>query len=190
MIVGIRAGHGMNNRVEGVYDPGAVARGLVEADIALLWAKSAAYFLRNAGIGVWLPRTDEHDDNALWRIPQRANAAGCDLLIDFHNNAASPLATGFETLYRDRRDLELAQLVLVCAARSFTPWGLRNRGVKTEQQSKRGTLGIFNCGCPTTVFEIAFISNAFNRDRAVLTSRDARVAFGTALAEALKDFRV
>ena len=48
MRIAIDAGHGLSNRAPGVYDPGVVAAGVAEADLALLWA------LAGAGLGAWL----------------------------------------------------------------------------------------------------------------------------------------
>ncbi len=45
MKICLDSGHGHGNRKIGVYDPGAVAAGIAEADIALQWALSGRWIL-------------------------------------------------------------------------------------------------------------------------------------------------
>jgi hypothetical protein len=66
------------------------------------------------------------------------------LLLDYHFNAASPQATGTEIFIAKNHtkfEREFAQKYVNMMAESF---GVRNRGVKTENQSQHDTLGILS----------------------------------------------
>jgi N-acetylmuramoyl-L-alanine amidase len=174
MKICLDAGHGWDNKKAGGYDPGAVAGGNAEADIALLWALSGRYILTKIhGIETWLTRDDDQDRAPLASRDERAKAAGCTHLISFHCNAvASPTATGTETFYRDASDQRWAKMVLNAAVPVL---GLRNRGVKHESESQHPRLSVFDFVGRGTLLELGFITN--RTDRARMLDRDVRVKF-------------
>lgn len=93
------------------------------------------------------------------------------LIFDFHwNSASSNTATGVEAFVADeasKKSFEIAKGVTEVVS-SIT--GLKNRGVKTESQSKRGRLGILHTKCPATIVEMGFINNP--KDREVIKKWD------------------
>lgn len=181
MKIAIDPGHGMSNRKSGLYDPGAVAFGVAEADIALAWALTGKWMLTQAGIGVWLTRDDDSDPTPVSSRDDRAEAAGCDRFLSIHCNSAGPEATGTETFYRDPADRIWATVVQQGALRAL---GLRNRGLKTEEQSQHSRLAVFDFDGPACLLELGFIDNP--TDRARMQDRNRRIEFWQHIIEAVK----
>lgn len=175
------AGHGGSNSLPGKYDPGAVAGGLTEADIALQWALTGKYMLPKAGIGVWLSRDDDQDAAPLAQRDERARAAGCSHYLSIHCNAGGWGATGTETFYRDAVDRAWAEVVQRAALKAL---GLRDRGVKHESLSPRHSLSVMDFPGPTALLELGFITNS--RDRRRMVDRNVRVAFWSELIKTIR----
>lgn len=182
MRLAIDPGHGLSNRAPGVYDPGVVAGGVAEADVALLWALAGRHILRRAGLLTWLTRDDDDDDAPLADRVHQARQAGCTHLISLHcNGSADPGATGTETYYRDQADQELAA---VAQGAGLYALGLRDRGLRREAQSQHSRLAILEFGGPACLVELGFLSNPEDRRR--LLERPCRVAFWERLAAVLR----
>ena len=182
MRIAIDAGHGLSNRAPGVYDPGVVAGGVAEADVALLWALAGRYLLRRNGLEVWLTRDDDDDAAPLADRVHQARQAGCTHLISLHcNGSADPGATGTETYYRDQADQELAA---VAQGAGLYALGLRDRGLRREAQSQHSRLAVLEFGGPACLVELGFLSNPEDRRR--LLERPCRVAFWERLAAVLR----
>ena len=187
MLIYIDPGHGLDNPGAGKgYDPGASAGGMEEAATALVWAATLKFLLVQVGCKVALTRTSAADPAPLGSRVRRANQAGAGLYISLHLNAASAAtARGTETLYRDAADQKLAQVIqgaAIKAFRTFDPaW--KDRGVKSEKESARGTLCVFGASMPCALLEIGFVSNA--QDRALMQRKDVRVAVCQAVVDAL-----
>jgi N-acetylmuramoyl-L-alanine amidase len=152
-------GHGMGNRTRGTYDPGAVAAGVQEADIALAWANELRNVLKGMGHQVVRTRRDRQDPCHVSRRDDIARAYGGTAMISLHCNAASGLANGTETFYRGAEDKALAEKLnaAVCSA-----LGTKSRGVKTEQESQHKSLAVMefpNCW----LIELGFIDHAGDR---------------------------
>jgi N-acetylmuramoyl-L-alanine amidase len=177
----VDAGHGRDNRGIGKgYDPGAVAGGVAEADVALAWALTLRWVLSRKGIAVWMTRDDDRDPDPVSTRDDRAEAAGCDRFLSIHCNAANGKATGTETFYRDSRDEMWAAIVQDAAIDAL---GLKSRGLKSEASSQHKRLAVFDFDGPCCLLEIGFIDNA--ADRARMLSRDVRLAFAEGLAAEL-----
>ena len=184
MKIGIDPGHGLGNAKRGVYDPGAVAGGIAEADIALLWALTGKFVLTKQGYKVWVSR-DEGTPAPLSRRAERAKTAQCDLLISIHCNAASDAtANGTEVIYRSIEGKALSEVVLAAALETIK---LRNRGVKHEGQTPHKRLAILDFN-PSCLLELGFITNT--AERVKLQDRENRIAFWESLAQRLRDFRL
>lgn len=175
-------GHGMSNAKPGVYDPGAVGGGVAEADIALQWAK-AIQFIGITEFGVQsdqivLTRDDAQDYLPVWKRDDIAKSQGCTHFLSLHCNAASPLATGTETLYSEdkgrERSYQFASLVNLAAVQSVRR---ANRGVKPERVTRHKNLAVFESAesMAVALLEIGFITNG--ADRRIMLSRDTRVEF-------------
>ena len=170
----------MGNRDMDSYDPGAGGGGLWEADIALQWALSGRWVLNNQGIATFLTRDDDRDVTPVALRDDQAAAARCSHFISIHCNAASPNAHGTETFYRDANDRPWALNVQQAALKSM---GLRDRGIKLESQSQHARLAVLNFAPPACLLELGFITN--KHDRAMMVTRECRIAFWEAIAEAL-----
>lgn len=180
MKIAVDAGHGGSNSLPGKYDPGAVAGGLAEADIALQWALTGKFMLTRAGLGVWLTRDDDQDAAPLAQRDERARAAGCTHYLSIHCNAGSWGANGTETFYRDGVDKAWAEVVQRAALKAL---GLRNRGVKHESLSPRHSLSVMDFVGPAALLELGFITSLGDRRRMV--DRNVRVAFWAELIKAI-----
>jgi hypothetical protein len=81
------AGHGMSNVVAGRFDPGAVAGGVREADVALDWALAVRWVGLNwFGVlpsQIVMTRDDHTDWSEVARRDDRAKAAGCTCFYTF-----------------------------------------------------------------------------------------------------------
>jgi len=170
----IDPGHGMGNIKAGKYDPGASGGGLTEADVVLHWALTGKWVASQLGIPVFLTRDDDSDSDPVSLRDDLAKANGCTHFLSLHCNAASPVARGVETFYRDAADKVLAQKVQDSLLKVYGP-EVPNRGLKLESQSQHPRLAVLDFGPPAALVELGFISNA--NDRVLLVSREKRVAF-------------
>jgi N-acetylmuramoyl-L-alanine amidase len=187
MLIVIDPGHGWSNSVDGKYDPGAVSGSESEAKIVMAWAATLKFLLVQKGLTVKLTRTSDTDHAKLSRRISAANAAGADLYISLHCNAASASARGTETLYRDGADKALAKVIQAAAIKAFRSFDQewKDRGVKPESESARGKLAVFGMNCPAALLEIGFISNS--QDRVLMLRKDVRVAVCQAIADAVAE---
>lgn len=173
----------MSNARPNVYDCGAVADGVTEAEIVMQWANELRAILMAAGHRVVRTRVDAKDPAPVALRPQIARQYDCDVMLSLHCNAANGAANGTETFYRGegggnanaalaRRINEGVVMVL----------GTRDRGIKTEAQSQHSRLAVLNF--PRAVLlEIGFIDHAGDREK-MLDAR-LRKAACEALAKAL-----
>lgn len=105
--------------------------------------------------------TDDDSDNLNTVISKaRANVSKGSILFDIHINSASPSARGTETFVRKtstEKDRRIADKInKITSSILDTP----NRGVKTEDQTRHGRLGILHTGAETAIlWEVDFISN-------------------------------
>lgn len=179
----IDAGHGLSNQQTGVYDPGAVAAGVAEADITLLWALAGRYILRLSGIETWLTRDDADDRAPLSERVNQARQAGCTHYLSLHcNSSTAESASGTETYYRDVADRELGSIAHVAALSALV---LPDRGLRREGKSQHSRLAVFEFDGPCSLVELGFISNMSDRRR--LLERDRRIAFWQRVGKALKE---
>lgn len=142
-------------------DPGAVAFGRKEADIAVEFRNIVAFYLQRDGI------PHELDGRGTENLPLReavTRARRHPVGVEFHCNAAgSPSATGAETL-SSQSDMALGQLI--CAAVSGA-LGIRNRGAKPENAGQHHRLAFVQAG--GIIVELFFITNPHD-----LAAYDAR----------------
>ena len=167
----------------GGKDPGAVAAGYREKDIALNIAHMVGMILEEAGAEVRMSR--ERDvfvclaDRAMM-----ANEWGADLFLSIHcNSAASSAATGTESLVyaENGRANDLAGQI---ADRIGQDLHLTNRGVKVRPE-----LAVLNSTHMDAVLvETAFISNAQDRNKLLIQPEDFAAAIAGAIAGAVQDW--
>jgi N-acetylmuramoyl-L-alanine amidase len=181
MKLAIDPGHGMSNKRDNVFDPGAVAAGVRECDIALEWALTGKYILPQYGINHFLTRDDNLDEVPVGRRDDMATAAHCTHFLSIHCNAADGKATGVEVYYRDISDRAFAQLVLDSLVEAT---GLKSRGLKRESDSQHSRLAVLDFGPPACLAEIGFLDNP--HDRSVIRDREVRLKFWAGLCRRLK----
>lgn len=145
----ISAGHGGN-------DPGAVANGYTERDLAIEFRELLVKELLLLGVK---PLIDDNK-NALkqtlaWLTGKYSSK---DILLDIHWNAASSKARGTEVIVPDNASIfenNFAKNIL----NVFVSNGFVNRGVKPESQTARKRLGWMRPPAENILIEIGFITN-------------------------------
>ena len=145
----ISAGHGGN-------DPGAVANGYTERDLAIEFRELLVKELLLLGVK---PLIDDNK-NALkqtlaWLIGKYSSK---DILLDIHWNAASSKARGTEVIVPDNASIfenNFAKNIL----NVFVSNGFVNRGVKPESQTARKRLGWMRPPAENILIEMGFITN-------------------------------
>lgn len=131
-------------------DPGAVANGRREADIAVEFRNMVAFYLQRAGVPHGL------DGKGTENLPLKVAAARArdfDLAVEFHCNAATPKATGVEAL-SGPKDTKLS--AAICKAISDV-FGIANRGAKPENAGQHHRLAFVQSG--GVIVELLFITN-------------------------------
>lgn len=168
----------------GGHDPGAVANGYKEADLAWLIGRGVKWVLNQHGHTVlWTRLEDQHrtiNQRASW-----ARLVGGDLFLSIHCNAASPAATGIEawTVTGDQRSRIVAASLLDTFLR-FLPDPLRNRGVKGDTTNRHGSLGVLRGTyqrMPAVLLECGFLTSPY--DTRLMVSKEFRVLLGEAVLE-------
>ena len=145
----ISAGHGGN-------DPGAVANGYTERDLAIEFRELLVKELLLLGVK---PLIDDNK-NALkqtlaWLTGKYSSK---DILLDIHWNAASSKARGTEVIVPDNASIfenNFAKNIL----NVFVSNGFINRGVKPESQTARKRLGWMRPPAENILIEMGFITN-------------------------------
>jgi len=150
----ISAGH--NNR--GIkIDPGAVCNGYTEADLAVEFRNLVISELKRKNASY----VSDNDDERLGQYLERIKTGNASVVLEFHFDASDkPTATGCTSLVgsdADRLDNAFAkELVNTTAFRL----GIKNRGVKSEAESHRGSLALMRENGIVSLLELCFISNA------------------------------
>lgn len=145
----ISAGHGGN-------DPGAIANGYTERDLAIEFRELIVKELLLLGVK---PLIDDNK-NALkqtlaWLTGKYSSK---DILLDIHWNAATSKARGTEIIVPDNASVfenNLAKNIL----NVFVSNGFTSRGVKPESLTARKKLGWMRPPAENILIEVAFITN-------------------------------
>ncbi len=172
-------GHGMSNRKQGVYDPGAESDGITEAEIALEWANELRAILKKRGANVVRTRVDAKDPAPVGERAAIARRYKGDIMLSIHCNAATGTASGTETFYRGAQNKAQAKELNNAVVDAL---GTRDRGVKTESESQHTRLAVMSFQ-PCFLIEIGFIDN--EHDRRLITDPERRKAACEALADVL-----
>lgn len=137
-------------------DPGAIGNGFHEADLAVDFRNLVVAFLLAKKIDV----ITDKDDERLGTYLERIKTGNGSVVLEFHfDAAASSSATGTTVLIgndADRLDKAFAKELVEANASIL---GIKNRGVKTEADSHRGSLGLMREQGTVALLEICFISN-------------------------------
>ena len=144
-------------------DPGAVANGVKEADLAVWLRDTTVRKLRQLGHSIvtdGAPGQNEPLSKALTLI------TSADKAIEIHFNAATPTAKGVETIALPK-DKALAQKLSQAIAEVLMTKVRGDAGFIDQSKSARGKLGFVSRG--GLIIEVCFITNttetAFYNDR-------------------------
>ncbi len=150
----ISAGHNPNGIKP---DPGAIGNGFHEANLTVEFRNLVVALLLGKKIEVITDKDDERLGSYLSRIKTGSGS----VVLEFHfDAAASSSATGTTALIgndADRLDKAFAKELVEANASVL---GIKNRGVLSESDSHRGSLGLMREQGIVALLEICFISNA------------------------------
>ena len=149
----ISAGHGGN-------DPGAVANGYTERDLAIEFRELLVKELLLLGVK---PLIDDNKNALVQTLQWLKGVLKSDktVCIDIHWNAAIPKARGTEIIIPDKPSLfesSFAKEILDV----FVSNGFTSRGVKTESQIARKRLGWMRPLAENILIEMAFLTNTLD----------------------------
>ncbi|MBP1222671.1 N-acetylmuramoyl-L-alanine amidase [Flavobacterium sp. 1355] len=137
-------------------DPGAVGNGYTEADLAVEFRNLVVSELLKRKVKV----ITDSDDERLADYLKRIQTGSGSVVLEFHFDAAvSSAATGTTALIgndADRLDKGFAKELVESTS---TILGIKNRGVLSEKDSRRGSLGLMREQGIVSLLELCFISN-------------------------------
>lgn len=177
MKVAIDPGHGMSNRQQGRYDPGAVhvenGTEYREADIALKYGLTLRDIFREKGHQVFMTRDDNQDHAPLGQRAANAKNAGAQVLISLHlNSVEDDEAKGLEVLYGNSKNKDLAQ-DLQTALIKIT--GFVDR--KIEQRQK---LAVLKFNGAAAMIELGFLPHDSDRNTLINPQKRQEICEGIA----------
>lgn len=154
MAIFVSAGH----NPKGIkVDPGAIGNGFHEADLAVEFRNLVVAELKKKNIKV----ITDNDDERLGDYLKRIQTGSGSVVVEYHFDASeNPTATGATSLIgndADRLDKVFAKELVDSTSKYI---GIKNRGVKTEADSHRGSLGLMRENGTVALVELCFISNA------------------------------
>jgi len=106
--------------------------------------------------------------------------------VDIHWNAASPAATGTEVLINTQATPFEKQLGAKIADAIATILNIKNRGLKTEVQSARGSLAWMKQLGRNYIIEMCFISNKTDMDKYQAKKLELSKAIAIILLDAVR----
>lgn len=149
----VSAGH----NTKGIkVDPGAVANGYHEADLAVEFRNLVVENLKAKKVKV----ITDLDNERLGEYLKRIETGSGSVVLEFHfDAAASSKATGTTSLIgndADRLDKAFAKEIVELTSKTL---GIKNRGVLSEADSHRGSLGLMREQGVVCLLELCFITN-------------------------------
>lgn len=175
--IAIDAGHGG-------HDPGSSGNGLVEKQVTLQVAKKVEKALEKRNVKVFMTRTND-TYIALNERVNLAEKAKVDAFVSIHTNSfSSSSANGTETFYSLARSStkvdDSKQLATFIQNRLYKALNTTNRGVKTAN------FAVLRTTFPSTLVELAFISNKSDADK--LGSEQYQQIAADAIADGIMDY--
>ena len=173
----IGAGHGGT-------DPGASGNGFIERDLAIEFRNLLVAEMLKLSV------TCIVDDNknalkaslAVFKKDFKPDSVN----IDIHWNAGPAAATGTEVLIKTNAGVFDKQLAGKIAATIANTLGIKNRGLKTELDSARGSLAWLHQPGSDFIIEMCFISNKSDMDKYQATKTVLAKLMANDIFEALK----
>ena len=136
-------------------DPGAIANGFNEFQEMDRFRNKLASFLKSKGHRYITDNNSETNTQYQGRI----KPINGDVVLDLHLNAAGPTATGCEVFVSNNASAKSKAFAQEIVDNCSKAMGIVNRGVKTESQSARKTIGILNKKGTAALIEFCFITN-------------------------------
>lgn len=165
----ISAGHHSKHPIR--QDPGAISqKGVKEGDLTIEFRDLVSHELTLLGA----KHVKDLDNEVLQQYVNRIQTGSSSVVVEFHFDAGPPTATGSTSLTEvdaDRLDKAFAK-ELVDTTSSIL--GIKNRGVKTEADTRHGRLALMKEDGLVCLLELAFISN--EDDLAKYNSRKKELA--------------
>lgn len=173
----IGAGHGGS-------DSGAVGNGFIERDLAIEFRNLLVSDLKKLSVNCIV----DPDSNKLAdSLPYFKKYFKPDSInVDIHWNAGPPAATGTEVLINTQSTPFEKQLGGKIAEAIATILNIKNRGLKTELQSARGSLGWMKQPGRNYIIEMCFISNKTDMEKYMGKKPELAKAIANILFEAVK----
>jgi N-acetylmuramoyl-L-alanine amidase len=179
----ISAGH---SNVPG-KDRGAMGNGYIEGELTVEFRNLIVTELKKLGITATI---DQNDSILAQSINFFKNlTSNNDIVLDIHWNAASPQATGTETLIPadpTKFETKLAHSISSCISETLKIPMRGNydgyKGVKTEANSHHGRLGWMRLSGENILMEVCFISNkndmdSYQKEKENLAKKLAKILF-------------
>lgn len=152
MTVFASAGH---NTLGVKVDPGAVANGYREADLNIQFRDLFIKECKALGMKV----IQDLDNESLGQYLTRIQTGNGSVVIEFHFDAAKPEASGTTALVEAEADRLDKAYATECVATTSRITGIPNRGVRSEKDSHRGSLGLMREEGIICLLELGFITN-------------------------------
>lgn len=175
---------------DGVIDPGAVGQcGTFESDIALTVCQCAKEFLEAQGHQVMLTRSaPDADMNELEVRTALAQEWGADLFISVHCNSFSdPDAHGTEIwTTRGQDDSDPLATAIFDEIRNNFPQLAARTDMSDGDVDKEAGFAVLKGGMPSTLIELAFISNP--EEEMMLSNPSYQKLFGYAIASGIQRY--
>lgn len=153
----ISAGHTVGGTDKGV-PPTPFSKGYTEGELTLVLRNALADELSAMGIKVYKDKDTNALKETLAHLRNVFTSRPNDILIDIHFNAFNGKANGVEVIVPTGASLkEITIGKRICEL--FTNFGFKNRGVKGEQRTARGTLGWMRPSGENILIEVCFMDN-------------------------------
>lgn len=165
-------------------DPGAIANGLQEKDVALVTALKCREVLEAAGVVVGISRIKDEEDRLAEEISE-ANAFKPDIAIEIHYNAGG--GDGFEVYTQTNTYKAKSTALAKVIEAQVKAIGQNSRGVRTKLNAN-GTdyFGwLRQVKCPAVLLEGAFIDS---KDHTIVDTVKEQEAFGVAYAKGVLEY--
>lgn len=135
------------------YDPGAPG-------VNNRWEATETVKVRNRVVEILREAITDADGESLSQYLKRIKPGSGSVVVEFHFNAGPSSATGTETLIEidgDKMDKACAKELTDATSRIL---GIRNRGVKTEADTRHKRLALMKEDGIICLVEVCFITNA------------------------------
>lgn len=159
-------------------DPGAVNKeGVKEGDLNIEFRDMVSRELSLRGAA----HIKDRDNESLGAYLRRVKTGSGSVILEYHFDAAlSQAATGTTALVRTGADADERRFAAELAESTSRILGIRNRGVKDERQSNRGTLALVRKAGIACLLELGFITNpsdvaAYHKNKHALAKEHANI---------------